>query len=259
VPFHQFVSLDVGQSRDPSALCIIEEPLWIPAHALEDGGWADALNITAEALLGESGWVSPNHPALTPPQVEEIRSINYHYGKPSRTPLHLTHLERFPLGTPYPDVVDGVIRRVKRTKLRGKHTVLMVDETGVGRAITDLFRMRGVSPYGITITGGDNVNWDKDTQRFRTPARELIHKTQVAAQQGLLIAPKEGLPLAKVFQHELRRFKVKPNRSRNNSSDRYEAWRENDTDDLVFAVSMACWFRMHNQRLIDEANARMRR
>jgi hypothetical protein len=250
VPFHQFVSLDVGQSRDPSALCIIEEPLWIPASALREGEWANKMNVRIP--VEEAGWVSPNHPALTLHQIGEIRAVNYHYGKPSKVPLHLTHLERFALGTSYPEVVEGVIRRIRRTRLRGEHSILLVDETGVGRAVTDLFRMHSVYPVGLTLTGGDHVHWEG--LRARVPVRELIHKTQVAVQQGLLQAPEKGLPLAKVFQQELRRFKVKQNRGKNAASERYEHWRESDTDDLVFAVAMAVWYRTHSQKLVDETN-----
>ncbi len=47
--------------------------------------------------------------------------------------IHVRHLERLPLGTPYPKVVERIADLVD--KLPG--AVLVVDATGVGRAVLD--------------------------------------------------------------------------------------------------------------------------
>ena len=61
------------------------------------------------------------------------------------------HLERLPLGTPYPAIVAHVSRLL--TKLPG-HPELAIDFTGVGRPMFDMFVSCGIAPTGVLITGG---------------------------------------------------------------------------------------------------------
>src|SRR6201989_2750881 len=61
------------------------------------------------------------------------------------------HLERLPLGTTYPAIVAHVTRLL--TKLPD-HSELVIDFTGVGRPVFDMFVYSGISPIGILITGG---------------------------------------------------------------------------------------------------------
>ena len=56
--------------------------------------------------------------------------------------LRLRHLERIPLGTPYPDVVQRV-KNVTRQVATGGLCDLAVDGTGVGRPVIDLLRRSG--------------------------------------------------------------------------------------------------------------------
>jgi hypothetical protein len=49
----------------------------------------------------------------------------------------------------------------------------------------------------------------------------------------------KGMPLADVLVRELENFRVKVNTATGHDS--YEAWSENEHDDLVFALSIACW------------------
>ena len=52
------------------------------------------------------------------------------------TALRLRYLERVPLGTPYPEVVERVRWMVQRPEVAGRCEV-MVDATGVGQAVGD--------------------------------------------------------------------------------------------------------------------------
>jgi hypothetical protein len=67
------------------------------------------------------------------------------------------HLERLPLGTPYPAIVAHVGRLL--TKLPGGPE-LVIDFTGVGRPIFDMFISSGISPIGVLITGGRISVWN---------------------------------------------------------------------------------------------------
>src|SRR5438132_13484668 len=53
------------------------------------------------------------------------------------------HLERLPLGTTYPAIVAHVSRLLP--KLPG-HAELVIDFTGVGRPVFDMFVYSGISP-----------------------------------------------------------------------------------------------------------------
>ncbi len=70
--------------------------------------------------------------------------------------IHVRHLERLPLGTPYPRVVERIGDLVD--KLPG--AALVVDVTGVGRAVLDQMREANLAPVAVTITGGRFTSYD---------------------------------------------------------------------------------------------------
>jgi len=159
----------------------------------------------------------------------------FHYTLPSKQ-YHVRHLQRFKLGTSYPEIVDKVKAMYEKPPLRGQ-AVLVADATGVGRPVMDLFRKDGLRPIAVTITGGTIVN--AGSYGFHVPKRDLITNLQVLFQSGSLkIAGK--LLDADILIDELLNFKVKIDTR--TAHDSYEAWREGIHDDLVLAVALACWY-----------------
>ncbi len=78
----------------------------------------------------------------------------------------------------------------------------------------------------------------EDGNFYRVPKRDLIGVTQVLLQSGRLkIAA--ALPEAAQLTKELLNFKVKIDPQ--TAHDSYSAWREGIHDDLVLALSLACW------------------
>src|SRR5215210_2939438 len=81
--------------------------------------------------------------------------------------LHLRHLERYELGTSYPAIADKVAALMRderlspneydpsRFRVFRQEPQLIVDDTGVGRAVADLLKTKGLQFRAITITGGD--------------------------------------------------------------------------------------------------------
>jgi hypothetical protein len=67
--------------------------------------------------------------------VLERRSAQASADKPDYA---LRHMRRFPLGTPYTEIVPAVGAVKKREPLR--QAPLVVDQTGVGRAVVDMLR-----------------------------------------------------------------------------------------------------------------------
>jgi phage terminase large subunit-like protein len=149
------------------------------------------------------------------------------------TEYHIRHLQRFRLGTSYPDVVAETGKMMATLQ----DAVLVVDNTGVGRPVVDLFRQAQLRPVAITITGGDTAVFEGGA--WRVPKRDLVGALAVAFQSGTLkIAP--DLPEAKTLIEELLNFKVKINLK--TAHDSYEAWREGVHDDLVLSVAMALYY-----------------
>lgn len=150
--------------------------------------------------------------------------------------LHCRDLRRFPLGTPYPQIVQQVEGILSAQPLRGC-CALVVDATGVGRPVVDLFRASGLALIGVTITGGDAVS--QDESGYRVPKRDLVSALQVLLQSGRLKFA-EGLPEVPTLVRELMAFQVKIDAR--TAHDTYGAWREGAHDDLVLAVALAAWF-----------------
>lgn len=149
---------------------------------------------------------------------------------------HLRHLERIKLGTPYPAIVEYV-KSLMQTKQLANKTVLVVDKTGVGAPVIDMFCQARLDPVAITITGGNTVS--KESDGYHVPKRDLVSILQVLFQAGRLKIAAD-LPAAKALTEELLNFKVKINVK--TALDSYEAWREGIHDDLVLATALACWY-----------------
>jgi|SRR5215217_32830 len=244
-----FVGLDLGQATDYSALCVLEEALWCGPEVDFDGWGA----LVPEELA-DAGWVSPSE--LSPKGARQVGRINYELGRPAYPPLFLRHLERYELGTPYPEVINKVIRLLSRHPIRHhlERTRLIVDATGVGRPVVDSFRAQGVHPVSITIHGGDTVTAEApapEILNLRVPKRDLVGATQTLLQvRRLQIAA--GLPLAATLRKELLNFRIKINIA--SGHDSYEHWREGDHDDLVLATAVACWYREVTNVQVEQRN-----
>jgi len=122
------------------------------------------------------------------------------------------HLERFPLGTAYPAICDRVIDLFDEPPLCNGN--LVVDETGVGRAVTDM--IRHARPQAIirpiTIIAGHAVV--PDDAGWHVPKKELVSALQVLLQSRRLQVAR-GLPMAPVLVRELETFRVEIKASAN--------------------------------------------
>ena len=147
---------------------------------------------------------------------------------------HVRHLERFRLGTPYPEIVERVSEMWNADPLKD-NSVLVLDITGVGAPVWDMFIAANLPARAITITGGNQVI--ADGRKFSVPKRDLVSTLQVLIQKGR-IKFAEDLPDVQTLIKELLAFQVKISAS---GHDSYEAWREGAHDDLVLALAMAVW------------------
>jgi hypothetical protein len=145
------------------------------------------------------------------------------------------HLKRWHLGTAYPQIVEEV--KDLLCKLPG--STLVVDATGVGRAVVDMFRKARLPAQrlvAVTITGGHAVT-EEGARSVHVPKKDLVGVVMEALQtHRLAISP--GLKEAKTLKKELETFRMKLTAA---AHETFEAWRERDHDDLVLAVALALY------------------
>jgi hypothetical protein len=174
------VGVDLGQSHDPTAVCVVRR--------IDDG---------------------------------------------PRPIFQVGHLERLPLNTSYLQIVSHVMRQMARPPLAGK-SELLVDMSGVGRPVFDLFCGRGITPIGVTITGGDAVT--NDGPVWRVAKLILISRVQALLHSGQLKIHK-ALPDAPALVAELQEFRAEVT---DTGYWKFGA-RSGKHDDLVLALAIACW------------------
>src|SRR5579883_2736062 len=112
--------------------------------------------------------------------------------------LDLRHVERLPLGTSYP----GIVQRLAglRDALPPPRD-LVIDGTGVGRPVFDMLRAAGVAPIAVSIMGKGETRLGEDGL-WRVAKMELVRALATVLESGhLRIA--EGLPLGAVLMKEL--------------------------------------------------------
>lgn len=151
----------------------------------------------------------------------------------------LVHLDRFELGTPYPEVVDQLKEFFAREPLIGK-TRLAVDATGVGLAVfQDLKKVRlpvrEIMP--VLITAGSQVN--KEGGIWRVPKRDLVHPLRVRFEEKSIKIPR-GLTYLEALSEELAGYEMKVNQKTGHDSYSNDP-REAPHDDLVLATALAYW------------------
>jgi hypothetical protein len=201
----RLVGLDLGQARDPTALVVLE---------------ANPLPTANKTPVGPAERIAIRPRIPTATQNAEQWQVR--------------HLERFPLNRPYPEYVERTVSLMRTPELR--RAVLVIDYTGVGRPVFDMFNaVPGLNPVGVLITGGTSV-----THRGRiwnVPKRDLATAVLTLLQSRRLRVSAH-IPESPVLIQELLNFRVKITLS---GHDQYEAWREGDHDDLVLAAACASW------------------
>lgn len=152
---------------------------------------------------------------------------------------YLRRLERV-RGLDYPAIVRKV-GRVMRSRELASNATLIIDQTGVGRPVFDLFVQAGLNPIGVSITGGDGVTHDGN--QWRVPKRDLVSVLQIILQNERLKISNR-LKLADALQSELLNFQMKISDS---GHDSYAA-KGSGHDDLVLSVALAAWYASNQSR-----------
>jgi hypothetical protein len=149
--------------------------------------------------------------------------------------MHVKHLERFSLGLSYPDVIARAREILARPPLCG-NAQLVIDESGVGRPVGDIFDDLGLKPIRVTITAGNEVT-AVAPRRWNVSKTVLISTVDARLHTGeLKIA--SALSDAEAMRDELKDFR----RKLSDAGRATYAARANAHDDLVLAVAIATWW-----------------
>jgi hypothetical protein len=146
-----------------------------------------------------------------------------------------------PLGTPYPGIVAHVGRLLGKLPAG---TELVIDFTGVGRPVFDMFVYSGISPLGVLITAGTAEM--RDGMTCSVPKLTLVSRLQALLHEGRLKILRD-LPEAETLVRELQDFRVEFTAAGHLT---FNA-RSGKHDDLVLALAIATW-RAHGGGMSNE-------
>jgi len=157
---------------------------------------------------------------------------------------------------PYTQVADIIENRMGHVDLRNSCD-LLVDGTGIGAAVVDLLREKGLNPNPIVFTGGGQVR--EVTAPFGTVfknspgqlsplkiIRELhVPKNDLSAAGKILmeqdrVSVVPGLRWGEDFKTQMLAFRGKVNERTGRK--KYEAETEGDHDDMVVTYLMIAWW-----------------
>lgn len=174
-----------------------------------------------------------DHSALA---VVERMDLYRAYEAPRLHSLVVRHLERAPLGTPYPKVVEWVKCVVGAGLAEGGCT-LAVDATGVGAPVVEMLRGAGMGceVAAVTMTGGDRERCVRGV--WSVPKMDLVAGLQVLLERGELQIAR-GVRDGSALVRELTDMKTSLS-----GGGRMRAGAEGarEHDDLVMALGLACW------------------
>lgn len=169
--------------------------------------------------------------------------------------LDILNIDKFNNIT-YPAMVQNIALRVGHERLVN-NCDLIIDGTGVGEAVVDLLRERGLNPMPIVFTGGTQVQevtadfgqtfgsgfrGVRMVKELHIPKADLVDAGKLVIQQGRVrLAP--GLRYAHDFKDQMENFRGKVNEKTNRV--KYEAEDEAVHDDMVVCYLMAAWWMIH--------------
>ncbi len=169
--------------------------------------------------------------------------------EPKSQKLHVRRIDRLALNTPYPDQVQHVQATLGKLKSRRS---LVIDHTGCGRPVFDMFKAAGLPVVGITLTSGEKTIQLKEKlkngklrarQEFRTPKLAVVSSLNVCMQKRLLVIPR-NLENVDILKEELRDFEAQAKSTGHVS---FNA-KEGSHDDVLMSLALGCWWWLHREK-----------
>lgn len=183
------VACDLGQQADPSAIAVLEVVTRQDAVAQQftdpPGELAGLVTLDWFRMRSDGGVIHPE---------QCVRA-------------DVRHLERLPLKLDYTLQVEHVAALLRRPPLVGAS--LVIDATGVGRAVLNMFRRR-LWVTGVTISAGDRETRDPDSYHDLRVAKSLLVSHMQAALHGGTLRIAKALPDARALTEEMADFTWAP-------------------------------------------------
>lgn len=206
------MGVDLGQSKDPSAVCVIEF-----CEGVDDHGSDYERHTNQTTALGLQK------------KAERWRCV---------------HLESLPLNKKYGDVVRYVAGLLATPQLKAdadenrSACELVIDAGGVGRGVAEMFKDAGLNPICVTLTGGMETN-AKGGNKFNVAKHDAVTllDARIHHDRFPLIFSKQLTEL-EAFLQEIADFKRDVTGAGRMV---YEA-REGKHDDKIVACALAVWF-----------------
>jgi hypothetical protein len=154
--------------------------------------------------------------------------------RPGEARYDVVHLERW-RSAAYPRIVEEVAAIVRRPELH-EHHALLIDGTGCGLPVVQMFHRANVACIGITITGGDEVG--HNAMGWTVPKASLVSALSVVVQTHR-IKVATSLPTGRQLATEMQAFTRRQNPV--TGKNQFAVWREGEHDDVTLAVAMAVW------------------
>lgn len=147
---------------------------------------------------------------------------------------------------PYMELGRYMCRLDMHTTLHGNND-LIVDSTGVGEAVCDIFEEMGLSPERIIFTGGEKARVRTESKGFggfaprrtiNVPKTELIDTLKLAVEQRRMrISP--GIAFEKDIKDQFSHFIEMKTRTKKTT---YGNDNPEVHDDIVISAAMAVWY-----------------
>lgn len=157
------------------------------------------------------------------------------------------HIERPPIATSYPQIIKLIETLLRTPPLYGS-CYCVVEDNGPGRVVSDTIRDHGFNVISVFTSGGEQVSYREDLNRYTVPKLHLVGALNMMLQTHRLEIA-DSLPLAKILKDELHNFRLKVKQGGRIT---FENAADALHDDTVIAEAINCWFGNQTRWLPDE-------
>lgn len=139
-------------------------------------------------------------------------------------------------GLPYDQIVEWTSGVLKRPEfMRGQPPEFVLDATGVGVAVNDMFRAKRIRTRAVTITSGNALNRQEATIHL---GKARLIGTFLSAFDAGKVHANPNMPIWPALEQEMLSFRAEMSEQ---GHAKFEA-PPGEHDDMLFALALAVWY-----------------